>query len=217
MRSTGYIFDLDGTLVDSYPEIQIAFNNALSAVDCPHVGEEVLKPLIGTSMSHVIKTCFPAWDSALTNRFRKAFGSQYEDRCHLSLPYEGANELLAFLGDDYRIVTNKPREWSERLLSELQWPLDRLICPSEEMPRKPSPLMLREAVRQLLVLGRRDSFVSIGDSVVDQLAAERAGLQFLKVSWGAQKLHCNRAVESWRTFLRHIEIEDMEDDVLLGS
>ena len=214
MRSAGYIFDLDGTLVDSYPEIRNAFNNALGVVDCAPLDEEVLRPLIGTSMSDVIKKCFPAWNEAIITRFRAAFGNRYEACCHLSLPYEGATDLLTFLGDDFRIVTNKPRAWSERLLSELRWPLDKLICPSEEMPRKPSPAMLKEAVRQLLARDRCERIVSIGDSVVDQLAAERADLPFLKVSWSAQTLVCDHVVESWRTFLRQIE---MEDNVLLGS
>jgi len=217
MLNRGYIFDLDGTLVNSYPEIYRAFEMALSGIGEPSLSKSRLAPLIGTSMSVVIDELFPEWSNEKRDTFRQKFGELYDAVCDQSQAFEGAGEMLRFLEGRYVIVSNKPRGWSERLVTALGWKPLALICPGPTMARKPSPDMLFEGVRRLRESFDAETVVTIGDSIADQMAAERANLTFFQVAWSYHKTICDGVVSGWADFLREMQADTGGRDVYLGA
>ena len=217
MFKRGYIFDLDGTLVNSYPEIHKAFALALAETGEPPIPESRLAPLVGTSMSTVLDELFPDWLDEQRGTFRQTFGDAYDSFCHQSLPFEGAGRVLDALQGRYVIVSNKPRLWSERLVTALGWQPLALICPGATLARKPSPDMLIEGGRCLRNAGNVETILTIGDSLVDQLAAKRANLPFFQVAWSYHRTMCDGVVTTWAEFLSEIDTHAGGSNVYLGA
>ena len=201
MFEPGYIFDLAGTLVDSYPEIIEAFEGAVRKVGEPIPERVLMIPLIGTSMTRVVMTLFPHWTDADRTTFRHAFWSLYDKICHRSQPFEGAGQLLDRLAGRYVIVSNKPQVWADKLVTTLGWEPIALICPNETRKRKPSADMLFEGVELLRHRGAHQRIMTVGDSDTDRLAAERAGLPFYQVAWSTHRTSCDGVITSWMQFL----------------
>ncbi len=217
MFKRGYIFDLDGTLVNSYPEIHRAFDVALVETGESSVPESRLAPLVGTSMSAVLDKLFPDWSDEQRDTFRQTFGDAYDSFCDQSAAFEGADRVLDALQGRYVIVSNKPQVWAERLVASLGWKPLALICPGSTLARKPSPDMLIEGARRLRNEGDVESILTIGDSIVDQLAAERASLPFLQVAWSYHKTMCDGVVTTWTEFLSEIDTQAGGSNVYLGA
>ena len=217
MLKNGYIFDLDGTLVDSYPEIEGAFKSALNEIGEPQPDRDRLSPLMGQSMSRVLKTLFPHWSSTQTEAFRDLFFDTYDKVCQLSKPYDGADAVVKYLGDDCVIVTNKPRQWAERLLNELGWGDIKLISPAPALPPKPSPAMMRNAASRLCGSNGARKVIAVGDAEVDRISACRAQLPYYQVAWSSHKGRCDGVVANWHEFLLQVRSDGGVGDVYLGS
>ncbi|MBF0628115.1 MAG: phosphoglycolate phosphatase [Magnetococcales bacterium] len=188
------LFDLDGTLVDSAPDLWRAMNHVLALHDREPLPLERVRHLVGHGARALLARGLhgdqaeapvddPRFEAAV-----QAFLAYYKD--HLtdhSHPFPEVVEVLENLagqGFAMAVVTNKPEALSRAMLEQLH--LDRffsVVVGGETLPtRKPDPLPLHHALAQLQVpapLG-----VMIGDSETDHLAARNAGLPVILCTYG---------------------------------
>ncbi|MFN3207808.1 MAG: phosphoglycolate phosphatase [Roseovarius sp.] len=186
------IFDLDGTLIDSAPDIHAAANTVLERHGIAPFTLAEVRGFVGHGAAVFIERCLAARgrsdDPALQAQVLQGFLDLYEDAVHLTRPYPGVEaciDLLAADGLALGICTNKPERPTRSVLAHLK--LDRhfgVVIGGDTLPvRKPDPAPLQEAVARMDA-GR---VVFVGDSDVDAETAARAGVRFALYTQGYRK------------------------------
>ncbi len=182
----GVVFDLDGTLIDSAPDIRTSLNLLLNQIDRRPLALDEVTSMIGEGAEMLVGCALAATGGApdratvvsLTNRFV----ALYESRsAHETEPYPGVPEALAALrAEQLRLglCTNKPEGATRVLLSALQ--LDSYFSivvggDTLEGVRKPDPRPVQTVLRALDVSPARA--VLIGDSRTDVVVARAAGMR----------------------------------------
>lgn len=187
--------DLDGTLVDSAPDIAYALGQALQAVGYPEPGETLTRTWIGDGLETLIARALThaagerdGSDRELQLRTLAAFLPVYRANLFVrSRLYPRAAETLDALRDQgLRLccITNKRHAFSEEVL-RLAAVRDRfeLVIGGDSLPeKKPSPLPLRTAASRLGVATAEMALA--GDSRQDLRAAQSAGCAFVWASYG---------------------------------
>lgn len=205
-----FIFDLDGTLVDSRADIAAAANVARAACGLRPLAEPTLRAYVGDGVRLLLRRVLghdlaataagpgvlPADDMRLT-----AAHAAYVDHYgrHLldhTRPYAGVPEmLLALSGVPLMVATNKPGGFSATILAGLG--LDahfRCVVGGDQAPaRKPDPAHLRACLRGLTVAA--PAVVVVGDSPNDILAARALGAVSVGCTWGLVPAPVLRALE----------------------
>lgn len=186
------IFDLDGTLVDSAPDIHATANAALTAHGLPALGFAEVKRMIGRGVPPLIADLLTAAgadpDGPLKTPVTDSFLALYEDANALSRLYPGVRETLdALAADGYRLglCTNKPMQPTRAVLAHFGIAeVFAAVVGGDSLPlRKPDPAPLLHA-RDLLGGG---SVLYVGDSETDAETARRAGLPFALFTEGYRK------------------------------
>jgi len=195
------LFDLDGTLIDSAPDLAEAANAMLVQRGLPPVPYLELRPLAGSGARGMLSRTFgrtPADDDYIA--LRDEFHALYE-QCMLASAraFEGIAPLLGQLqarGLPWGIVTNKARRFAGPMVQALP-PLDRaatLVCGDCTPHTKPHPAPLLEAARRLAVDPAACMYV--GDDARDVAAGQAAGMRTVAVAWGY--LGPGAVVHDWR-------------------
>jgi len=187
------LLDLDGTLVDTVPDLARCVDEMLAELDRPPRGAARVREWVGNGAQRLIARALtgrmdgePEVD--LLSRALARFLALYEDHtCEYSRPYPGVSGTLHALREDgarLACVTNKPIAHSERLLRELDLlTVFELVVGGDSLARlKPDPLPLTHALVQLET--SRDDAVMVGDSLNDVRAARAAHLPIVCVSYG---------------------------------
>lgn len=187
------LVDLDGTLVDTLPDIALCVDGMLERLGLARVGESQTREWVGNGVDVLIERALSARmeESARVERREEAlriFKALYaEHTSDHSRVYDGAREGLEYLrGARVALgcVTNKPGFYANKLLAELE--LDAffsLVVSGDSVAhKKPHPLPLLHASRHFAV-EPADSML-IGDSVNDVEAARRAGFRIVCVTYG---------------------------------
>jgi phosphoglycolate phosphatase len=183
------VFDLDGTLADTVPDIAAALNRALTRLDRPALGESAVRAMVGNGARALVRAALAAAgaaDAELEQAAHAYFLHFYAERvCAGTRPYPGAGEALdglAAAGARLAICTNKPEALSRALLAALGWEerFAAVVGGDSLSVRKPDPAPLIHAVA--CAGGGRAAFV--GDSAVDADTARAAGLPFVAVGHG---------------------------------
>jgi phosphoglycolate phosphatase len=187
------LIDLDGTLIDSVPDLTYCIDGMMQALDRPPRGEVAVRDWVGNGVHRLVAR-------ALTGTLD---GEPTDDECALALPiflrlyadntckrshlYPGVREGVDWLrACGYRLgcVTNKAAEFTEPLLKE-KGLMDafEIVVSGDTLPeKKPSPLPLLHAAA---FFGAEPSRVlMIGDSVSDVKAARAAGFSIICMSYG---------------------------------
>jgi len=186
------IFDLDGTLVDTSPDLTAALNAVLTAAGRKPLPEIEVRHLVGRGARVLIErgmaaTGEPA-DEALVPKlfqdFLDYYGAHIADR---SKPFPGAEKAvrrLAADGHPLGICTNKPEALSFKLMDALRLrSLFPVILGADSQPyRKPDPRHLLDTIAKLG--GDRSDAVLVGDSETDVKTARAAGVPIVLVSFG---------------------------------
>ena len=186
----GLILDLDGTLVDSLPDLLEVLNQVLGEFGVPALTPAEAKPMIGDGTLKLVERALAA-RSVTPDRIRPAqarFLALYEARpARLTRPYPGVPEILARLAAEgwiFALCTNKPERATRLLLSALD--LDRCfraIVTGDTLPqKKPDPAPMQAALAALELPPPRA--LAVGDHANDLLAAARAGLGAIFARYG---------------------------------
>jgi phosphoglycolate phosphatase len=187
------LIDVDGTLVDTIPDLAFCINEMMVQLDMPRRGEARVRLWVGNGTERLIKR-------ALTGRMN---GEPDEDLYQRALPiflnfyaqniskrsrlYDGVREGLAGLrAADMRLgaVTNKPERFTLPLLKQMHL-LDyfEIVVSGDSLPRKkPDPLPLLHAAEVMSIAPAHA--LMLGDSETDVIAARAAGFQIVCVSYG---------------------------------
>lgn len=212
-RYAGYLFDLDGTLVDSAPDITGALNAALHRIGRPTVDEALTRHWVGHGSRVLIERALAhlepgtgTADESTMGRAMDAFIEHY--RAHIadaSRPYPGVVDALNGLargGAQLAVVTNKLGSLSEQLLVALR--LRRFfaaVVGGDTLPkRKPDAAPALFACRQMHVTPSDALFV--GDSATDVETARAAGCAVVCVRDGynqgtpAERLGADGVIDS---------------------
>ena len=186
------VFDLDGTLIDTAPDLTAAMNHVLTQLDRPTLAEEDVRHMVGHGARMLLRRGLSASGpepsdaeiEALVPAFLDFYGVHVADR---SVPFPGMTEALDELqgeGARFAICTNKPEALSVSLIEALglteRFPV---IVGADTLPvRKPDPRPLQHAVEQLG--GALGQTIYVGDSETDLKTARAAGVPIILVSWG---------------------------------
>mgnify|MGYP002384133301 FL=1 len=186
------VFDLDGTLVDSAPDLVGALNFVLDREGLPPVPVASARKLIGAGARALIergleqegRSKTPDEISALTDDFIAFYAEHIADETR---PFDGVLDALDELsgqGFNFAVCTNKLEWLSKRLLDRLGMS-ERFaaICGADTFGvQKPDPVILRETIRS--AGGVLSSAIMIGDSGPDIGVARRAGVPVIGVDFG---------------------------------
>jgi len=187
------LLDLDGTLLDTAPDLARALNALRTQQQLPPVAFERIRPCVSEGATAVVRVGFPEADAAQFEALRARFLDLYRAQLVVETRlFPGFDAVLAQL-EAHRIpwgvITNKPRWLTEPLLQQLGL-FERAGCvlSGDSLPvRKPDPLPLLTAARQLGVAPERCLY--LGDALRDAQAARAANMVALGASFGYLPAH----------------------------
>jgi phosphoglycolate phosphatase len=197
MTLEALIFDLDGTLVDTAPDLHAATNHVLGLIDRKPISMAELRAFVGHGAMNLIERGVAATgdtvDQDTLKRLHKNFLEYYGDNISdHSVVFDG---LLAVLdkaqsrGLKMGVCTNKVEKLSHKLLTELNM-MQRFgsLVGGDTLPvMKPDPSPLMEAAIRLGVTSK--NIMMVGDSETDIRTAQNAGVPVLAVSFGYTSQH----------------------------
>ncbi len=186
----GFVFDLDGTLLDTLPDLVVLTNETLSRHGYPTHSTEAICGFVGKGAAMLIRRALPAECSdaevdAVVATWRELFPSLGHAN---TKPYKGVPELLHELkgrGCRLAVLSNKfDAGTREVIAAHFPGVFDEVHGECADYPRKPDPTGLEKTIVQL---GCDPSEVGyVGDSGTDMEVAVRAHAAPLGVSWGYQ-------------------------------
>ena len=196
----GVLFDLDGTLIDSAPDLAGAANRLRADHGLEPLPLEMLRPMVGSGARGMVGVAFgvapgqPQFES-----LRDAFLAHYEagllQRTH---PFEGVDEMLSALeaaGIPWGIVTNKATRFTLPIVAGLNLAQRAavVVCGDTTPHSKPHPEPLLHAARAMGLAP--EGVVYVGDDLRDAQAARAAGMAMVAATWGY--LGLGEPVHSW--------------------
>lgn len=189
------LFDLDGTLIDSVPDLALSINQMLHELDMKPYPTDTIRSWVGNGAAVLTKRALsghidinPDLDPAYVEKALSIFLAYYEQNvCVDTTLYPNVKSTLENLHrDGYRlvIVTNKPEQFVRPILKHLG--LDNLfemVVGGDSLPkRKPDPMQLTYVCETLGV--KASSCLMIGDSKNDIFAATAAKMQSIGLTYG---------------------------------
>jgi phosphoglycolate phosphatase len=175
------VFDLDGTLVDSLPDIIASFQHGFASLGLPAPADAEVRTLIGQPLEAMYTHFAPAHAVSLCAIYREHYARNFVNR---SRPYPGVVELLRTLRDrGYKlaIATTKRTDMARRFIEALGLtPAVDYVQGTDGFPHKPAPDVIHRA---LAALGAKGLWM-VGDTTADILAGRAAGLRTYAVTWG---------------------------------
>lgn len=186
------IFDLDGTLIDTIPDLLFLLNGLLSQMNRPLLKKEDMKYLIGHGSHYLIEQMCKRTGAQFSeeeikdvfNRWIKIYSDSPMD---LTRPFDGVPETLQRLKDagcKLSLCTNKPPAPTKYILDKLDLrKYFDVVLDADSLPiRKPNPEPLWEAVKRMG--GDISDALMVGDSEPDLQAANAANIPVVLMSYG---------------------------------
>ena len=194
------LFDLDGTLIDSAPDLAGAGNEMRAARGLPELPLEHFRPMVGAGARGMLQRALevnPQHDQYTA--LRDEFLSRYEARMtRETRVFPAMLPVLEALGQrvlPWAIVTNKATRFSEPLVRALGLHLRirALVCGDTTPHSKPHPAPLLEAAKRIGVAA--EQCVYVGDDLRDVQAGRAAGMTTVAVAWGY--LGLGEQIDAW--------------------
>jgi phosphoglycolate phosphatase len=187
------LIDVDGTLVDSVPDLGFSIDLMMQDLGMPKRGDDKVRHWVGNGIERLVKRALVNGlegepDEALFQRALPLFRSHYTvNNSTRSQLYGGVRQGLDYMRkSDYRMgcVTNKASEFTHPLLRDLDIAdyFEVIICGDDTPKIKPDPLPLLTAAQRMRVDPKCS--LMLGDSSNDVQAARAAGFQIICTSYG---------------------------------
>ena len=181
------LFDLDGTLADTAPDLADAVNRMLVEQGRKAMPLERLRPFASAGARGLLHAAFGIKpDDGDYAALRETFLEYYaESVCRHTRLFPGIAQLLAELHArdvPWGIVTNKATRFTERIISEMRLKPDCVACGDTTPYLKPHPASLLHAAEQLKLPPGHCLY--LGDDLRDMKAAQAAGARAIAVEWG---------------------------------
>jgi 2-phosphoglycolate phosphatase len=183
------LFDLDGTLVDTAPDLVFAINKLRAERHLPSITLEMLRPTVSLGSKAMLKLALNLDESdksfkQIREKFLAIYHEHLADQTRLFPGMEQVLQHLEQQGIPWGIVTNKPTRHSEALLKILH--LDTrtacLVCGDTLATHKPDPKTILHACN--LVQHSPNTCLYIGDAATDVIASKAAGTKSLVALYG---------------------------------
>ncbi len=188
MKYESYIFDLDGTLLNTLDDLAASCNFALRSYGLPEHSVDDVRRFVGNGVRLLMTRAIPGGENFA--RFEECYACFRQHYLHHNLdttaPYPGIMELIAKLnanGKKIAVVSNKFYQATQDLVRHFFG--DEIKVAIGERPdihKKPAPDTVIEALRQLDTSS--STAVYIGDSDVDIDTARNCGMPCISVLWG---------------------------------
>jgi phosphoglycolate phosphatase len=202
------VFDLDGTLVDTAPDLLRALQCVLAEAQLPPVSEADVRHLVGHGARAMLEAVgrlngVLLEEAALAGLTERFIALYRVDIARESRPFPHAVEAMAALaaaGARLAVCTNKRTDLAQALLKALNL-ADRfaaILGADAVTARKPDPRHLLETIAA--AGGSPDLAVMVGDTAADVTAAQAAGVPAIAVAFGygqAQTLSAERVIDSF--------------------
>lgn len=182
-----FIFDLDGTLLDTVPDLVLLTNWILEQVGCPTRTPEEILSFVGSGVRRLIYLALPEDASEeMRKRAMELWNANFHEYYHHTEPFAGVPEMLDELrarGCALGVVSNKLQAGVDLIMAmRLPEKVDVMYGESPLIPRKPDPTGIQQAMRMLKTAP--EDTVYVGDSPGDIRAARNAGVFAVAVLWG---------------------------------
>lgn len=180
------IFDLDGTLLDSVPDLANSVNFALQNNGLPICTLDEIRSFVGNGAYVLCQRACKEIGKSLIDKVHQDFLTHYHQHtCIDSVPYAGVNDGLITLKNQgfwLAICTNKPSVFLPAIIGRFGWEFDLIIGGDSLPSKKPDPTPLLHICKQLAVTPNQA--VMIGDSKNDIIAGQKAAMPTLALSYG---------------------------------
>jgi phosphoglycolate phosphatase len=213
------IFDLDGTLLDTLPDLADSLNLALAKKGLAVRDYEEIRLMIGSGVTKLIERALAPADSSgsgqwrpeegLVEAIRADFKSEYKLRqLDKTRPYQGVEKLLEKLGQmgvPLAVLSNKDHENTLAIIGHFFPGRFKVVQGAEpSLPLKPDPA---GALRSLAALGAdKGRALYLGDSAVDMLTAKKASVTPLGAAWGFRPEEELIEAGAFKTFSEPMEL-----------
>ncbi len=210
-RPAAFLFDLDGTLADTLPDLAASTNHVRGAHGLPPVAEDAVRRFVGdgarTLLRRALAELGDAVDDALLDRAFAAYAAHHMEQCTTrTAAYPGVREHLDALrrrGHPLAVVTNKPERFAVPVVRHLGLAdLLPVVVGGDTLPvKKPDPAPLRHALDRLGAAA--DGATMVGDGVQDLRAGKALGARTIGCLFGygdPALLRAEGADRWWRAF-----------------
>ncbi|OHD19884.1 MAG: hypothetical protein A2086_02685 [Spirochaetes bacterium GWD1_27_9] len=182
-------FDLDGTLIDSLPDITGAVNYILNYYGYESIANELIKKYIGDGAKNLLRKAFSNYMENIEDKFidnsYKIFNNFYRDNFYKETKiYTGVFETFNKLTTTNILFTNKPLIVAEKILGLIDFNkyFKRIIGPETYDTKKPDPTPILLTLKQLCI--PKEEALMIGDSIFDIECAKNANIKSCAVTYG---------------------------------
>lgn len=184
------VFDLDGTLMDTLEDLASAVNETLKRNGYPVRSIQEIRRIVGNGLKQTLTLSLPeGTNEQEIERILPEFAAYYQAHCQIKTkPYDGIKEVLKELcarGYKLAIVSNKRDEAVKTLNEECFREYVKVAIGENEsagVRKKPAPDTVYQALKELG--SKKESAIYVGDSEVDKMTADNAGLPCISVDWG---------------------------------
>lgn len=202
------VFDLDGTLVNTAPDVRLALNHMLSEYHLPEIVGDEVYDLIGLGAMSMIQKAFAKFNQPLPQEELAAARASYLDYYQKhpvvqSYIYADVIPVLDELfnqGKQLGICTNKPTLMTHLVLEKLQLKkYFRAIVAGDDLTQlKPHGQHILEVLKRMDC--KIENAVMVGDSNIDLASAMHAGIDFIGVTYGYSRatINANTLIDHFR-------------------
>jgi HAD superfamily hydrolase (TIGR01509 family) len=179
-----YLFDVDGTLLDSAPDICGAIHQVLARTPKNGVPDDLLRRYIGRHLIDLFADLFPDYTAEQHDELIREYRALYPARGHrMTRVYPGVPEALARLGGRKSTATTKGTPTSRLVLEQFGLlPYFDHVQGTDGFPAKPAPDVILKSLE--VFQARPADCLMVGDSGPDMEAGRRAGVRICAVRYG---------------------------------